>query len=87
MKKTVKNSGSGGGFKAILSRKKRKDGVLEDGVDNRKNLAKVQSGYSWSSKTGDIIKFDSINMKKECLVEETSFDYEKSSAYVNKDSD
>ncbi|KAG9293503.1 hypothetical protein G9A89_009227 [Geosiphon pyriformis] len=61
IKKTIKVSGSEGGFKAVVLRKKRKEGVLTDGIDNRG--------------TSDTTKSESIDIKKECLVEETSIDY------------
>ncbi|KAG9293521.1 hypothetical protein G9A89_005524 [Geosiphon pyriformis] len=61
MKITAKVSGSSGGFKSVLPRKKRRNSVLEDGSN---------------SKTGDTTKSESIDIEEKCLVEETSFDYE-----------
>ncbi|KAG9284669.1 hypothetical protein G9A89_003629 [Geosiphon pyriformis] len=69
MKKITKESGSGGGFKPVLLRKKRKSVALEEGV---------------GSETSDIIKSERIDMEKECLIEETSFDYGKSRIIANK---
>ncbi|KAG9298626.1 hypothetical protein G9A89_012694 [Geosiphon pyriformis] len=82
MKQVVKSSGSKGGFKAVLSRKKRRGGVFEDNAGAKKGSAKVQSGCSWSSETGDTTESNSVNMEEECLVEETSFDYGEGGAHV-----
>ncbi|KAG9303639.1 hypothetical protein G9A89_018536 [Geosiphon pyriformis] len=87
MKQTVKSSGSEGGFKAVLSRKKRRGGVFEDNADAEEGSARVHSGRSWSSETGDTTKSDSVDMEKECFVEETSFDYGKGSALIGGDLD
>ncbi|KAG9305335.1 hypothetical protein G9A89_007830 [Geosiphon pyriformis] len=67
MKKIANNSGSGESFRLVLSRKKRKGDALKE--DN--------------SETGDITESDSINMKKECLVKETSFDYGEGNVLAN----
>ncbi|KAG9297796.1 hypothetical protein G9A89_000101 [Geosiphon pyriformis] len=75
MKKTVESSGSVGGFKTVLSRKKRRSSVLKDNAGAKEGSAKVQSGHSWGSETGYTTESDSVDMEKECLVEETSFDY------------
>ncbi|KAG9284330.1 hypothetical protein G9A89_007485 [Geosiphon pyriformis] len=80
MKKSVESSGFVGGFKTVLSRKKRRGGVLEDNTGGKEGSAKVQSGHSWSSETGDTTESDSVDMEEECLVEETSFDYGESGA-------
>ncbi|KAG9300723.1 hypothetical protein G9A89_023521 [Geosiphon pyriformis] len=77
MKKTVESSGSVGGFKAVLLRKKRRSGVLKDN-------AGAKGG---SAKTGDTTESDSVDMEEECLVEETSFDYGKGSVLVGGDLD
>ncbi|KAG9305170.1 hypothetical protein G9A89_010678 [Geosiphon pyriformis] len=87
MKKTVESSGSVNGFKAVLSRKKRRDSVFEDNVSAKKGSAKMQSGHSWDSETGDTTESDSVDMEEECLVEETSFDYGVSGALVGEDLD
>ncbi|KAG9298883.1 hypothetical protein G9A89_015904 [Geosiphon pyriformis] len=47
--------------------------------------AKVSNGHSWSSETGDITEPNSVNIEKECLVEETSFDYGDSKAFIGED--
>ncbi|KAG9306292.1 hypothetical protein G9A89_018175 [Geosiphon pyriformis] len=60
------------GFKAVVSRKKRKESVLAEGVDNRGIAAKALNSKS-------------VNIKKKCLVEETSFDYGKSDALAGRD--
>ncbi|KAG9305136.1 hypothetical protein G9A89_002593 [Geosiphon pyriformis] len=68
MEKTAKVSGSNNGFRSVLLRKKRKNKVLEDSSDD------VNIGS----------KSDSINIKEECLVKKTSFDYGKSNALARK---
>ncbi|KAG9296357.1 hypothetical protein G9A89_014949 [Geosiphon pyriformis] len=87
MKKTVESSGSVGGFKAVLLRKKRRGGVFEDNTGAKKGSAKVQNGHSWSSETGDTTESDSVDIEKECLVEKTSFDYGEDGALVGGDLD
>ncbi|KAG9288689.1 hypothetical protein G9A89_004308 [Geosiphon pyriformis] len=47
---------------------------------------KVQNSHSWDSETGNTTKSNSIDMEKECLVQETSFDYGKNSTIVGEDS-
>ncbi|KAG9288974.1 hypothetical protein G9A89_015523 [Geosiphon pyriformis] len=73
MKKTTKVFGSIDGFRSVLSRKKKRGGILEDGSDS-------DIVGSKSSETGDTTESNSIDMKEECLVEETSFNYGKDSA-------
>ncbi|KAG9304123.1 hypothetical protein G9A89_019685 [Geosiphon pyriformis] len=73
MKKTAKVFGSNDGFKPILPRKKRRDGVLEDSSGGKVVGSKIQNSRSWNSKTGDTTKSDSIDMEEECLVKEISF--------------
>ncbi|KAG9294403.1 hypothetical protein G9A89_001908 [Geosiphon pyriformis] len=87
MKKTVKVSGSESGFKVVASRKKRKEGALAKGVDNRRVAAEVSGVCSWSSETGDTTEFKSVDMEEECLVEETSFDYGEGGALAGGDYD
>ncbi|KAG9296126.1 hypothetical protein G9A89_011979 [Geosiphon pyriformis] len=87
MKKIAEKFGSGDGFKFVLSRKKRKGVALDKGVDGKRVLAKVSGGHSWSSETGDITESESINMEKECLVEETSFDYGENGAIADEKHD
>ncbi|KAG9288322.1 hypothetical protein G9A89_021353 [Geosiphon pyriformis] len=82
MKKIVESSGSVSGFKAVLSRKKRKGSVLEDNAGAKEDSAKMQSGHSWGSETGDTTESDSVDMEEECLVEKTSFDYGEGGALV-----
>ncbi|KAG9298546.1 hypothetical protein G9A89_018905 [Geosiphon pyriformis] len=57
------------GVKSAESRKKRKDGVLKDNIGNRKFAT------AKSSETSNTTKSNSMDMEKECLVEETSFDH------------
>ncbi|KAG9284131.1 hypothetical protein G9A89_022905 [Geosiphon pyriformis] len=78
MKKTVKVSGSESGFKTVASKKKKKEGVLAEGVNNKGVAAEV-------SETGDTTESESINMEEECLVEETSFDYGEGGALAGGD--
>ncbi|KAG9288372.1 hypothetical protein G9A89_021403 [Geosiphon pyriformis] len=85
MKKTIKVSGSESGFKAVASRKKRKGGVLTEGIDNRSVIAKTPGAHSWSFETGDTTESKSINMEEKCLVEETSVDYGENSAFAEGD--
>ncbi|KAG9293531.1 hypothetical protein G9A89_005534 [Geosiphon pyriformis] len=87
MKKTAKISGSESGFKTVASRKKRKRGVLVEGVDNGRVAAKVPGVCSWSSETEDTTESESVDMEEECLVEETSFDYGESEALTGGDYD
>ncbi|KAG9286766.1 hypothetical protein G9A89_012316 [Geosiphon pyriformis] len=74
MKQTVKSSGFEGGFKAVLLRKKRRGGVLEDNAGAEEGSAKVQSSRS-------------VDMEEECLVEETSFDYGEGGVLIGGDLD
>ncbi|KAG9291126.1 hypothetical protein G9A89_012998 [Geosiphon pyriformis] len=85
IKKVIKDSDSGGGFKLILLRKKKKGSILEKSVENKEKSTKVPSGHLWSSKTGNTTKSNSIDMEEKCLVEETSFNYSKNSVFANKD--
>ncbi|KAG9305244.1 hypothetical protein G9A89_001506 [Geosiphon pyriformis] len=87
MKKVVKDSGSGEGFKSVLSRKKKKNVALEEGVGGKIVPFKVISNHSWNSETGDTTKSESINIEKECLMKETSFDYGESGTIANGDHD
>ncbi|KAG9293315.1 hypothetical protein G9A89_007561 [Geosiphon pyriformis] len=66
MKKTAKISGFSNGSRPVFSRKKKRGGVLEDGFG------------------GNIVgpKSDSIDIEKECLMEETSFDYGKDGVFA-----
>ncbi|KAG9290935.1 hypothetical protein G9A89_011085 [Geosiphon pyriformis] len=87
MKKITKESGSSGGFKPVLLRKKRKGVALEESVNGKGVLTKMPSEYSWGSKTGNTTKSESIDIEKKYLVEETSFDYDESETIANKDYD
>ncbi|KAG9286563.1 hypothetical protein G9A89_014729 [Geosiphon pyriformis] len=87
IKKAAKSSSSGDSFETVLSRKKRKGGVLEDSSSSKKVAFKVQESHSWGSETGNTTESESIDMKKECLVEETSFDFGKGGALAGGDHD
>ncbi|KAG9290235.1 hypothetical protein G9A89_022211 [Geosiphon pyriformis] len=87
MKKATTNSGSDGGFKSVLSRKKRKNVALEESVSEKKVPTKITGGCSWNSETGNTTESESIDIEEECLVEETSFDYGESGTIANGDLD
>ncbi|KAG9295161.1 hypothetical protein G9A89_006142 [Geosiphon pyriformis] len=87
IKKVVKDSGSGSGFKPVLLRKKRKSVILEKGVGSKEMPTEVPSGHSCGSKTGNTTKSESINIKKKCLVEETSFNYGKRGTIIDGNHD
>ncbi|KAG9286020.1 hypothetical protein G9A89_022696 [Geosiphon pyriformis] len=87
MKKTVKVSGSESSFKVVVSRKKRKEGVLTESIDNKGVAAKAPGVCLWGSETGDTIESESVDMEEECLVKETSFDYGKGGALAGEDHD
>ncbi|KAG9286721.1 hypothetical protein G9A89_012271 [Geosiphon pyriformis] len=62
-----------------------KEGVLAEGVDNRRVATEAPGTRSWGSETGDTTESKSIDMEKECLVEETSVDYDESGAFAEGD--
>ncbi|KAG9291677.1 hypothetical protein G9A89_022096 [Geosiphon pyriformis] len=76
---------SNSGFKMVASRKKRKGGVLIEGINNREVAAKAPGACSWSSETDDTTESESIDMEEKCLVEKTSVDYSESSAFAEGD--
>ncbi|KAG9307490.1 hypothetical protein G9A89_017320 [Geosiphon pyriformis] len=76
------------GVKSAESRKKRRDGVLEDNIGSRKlAAAKMLSSHSWGFETDDTTESDSVDMEKECLVEETSFDHGNGGAFAGEKSE
>ncbi|KAG9284521.1 hypothetical protein G9A89_014125 [Geosiphon pyriformis] len=85
IKKVVKNSGFGNGFKPVLSRKKRKSVALKEDVGSKGVPTEMPSGHSWGSETGNTTESESINIKEECLVKETSFDYDERGILINED--
>ncbi|KAG9302710.1 hypothetical protein G9A89_005184 [Geosiphon pyriformis] len=85
IKKTIKASVSEGGFKAVVSRKKRKSDVLKESIDNKEVAAKALGAHSWSSETGDTMESESIDMEEECLVEKTSVDYDDNGTFAEGD--
>ncbi|KAG9295454.1 hypothetical protein G9A89_013483 [Geosiphon pyriformis] len=87
MKQTVKSSGLVGVSKAVLLKKKRRGGVLEDNAGVEEGFTKVQSGRLWGLKTGDTTESNSVNMEEECLVEKTSFNYGEGGVLVGRDLD
>ncbi|KAG9285600.1 hypothetical protein G9A89_009240 [Geosiphon pyriformis] len=52
----------------------RKDGILEESADVKGVFARTASDHLWGSETGNTTKSESVDMKEECLIEETSFD-------------
>ncbi|KAG9286119.1 hypothetical protein G9A89_010133 [Geosiphon pyriformis] len=80
IKKVVKNSGSEGGFKPVLSRKKKKNITLKESIGSRKVPTK-------NSEIDDTTESESIDMEKKCLVEETSFDYDMKGIIFDGDHD
>ncbi|KAG9291577.1 hypothetical protein G9A89_021996 [Geosiphon pyriformis] len=87
IKKIVKKSGSSGGFKSVLSRKKRKDVALEENVSGKEILTKESGGYFWGFETGNITESENINMEEKCLVKETSFNYGKNGTITDEKCD
>ncbi|KAG9303949.1 hypothetical protein G9A89_005859 [Geosiphon pyriformis] len=87
IKKATKVSDSEGGFKIVVSKKKRKGCVLTKSVDNSEVADKALGNCSWGSEMGDTTKSESINMEEECLVEKTSVDYGKNGAFNRGDPD
>ncbi|KAG9290562.1 hypothetical protein G9A89_020932 [Geosiphon pyriformis] len=85
MKKAVKVSGSEDGFKTVVSRKKRKGDVLAESVDNKEVANKALGSHLWGSEVGDTTESESIDMEEECLVEETSVDYDENGAFTGGD--
>ncbi|KAG9286413.1 hypothetical protein G9A89_014579 [Geosiphon pyriformis] len=86
MKKSVKDFSKNTVSKDVASRKKRKEDVLKDGVAHRMVLPDQSVGGSWRSKAGDTTKLDSVNMKREFLIEETSVDYREKDIFEGIDS-
>ncbi|KAG9296922.1 hypothetical protein G9A89_006877 [Geosiphon pyriformis] len=87
MKKTIKVSGSEGGFKAVASRKKKKGDVLKESINNNGVAAEAPGVHLWGSETDNTTKFKSINMEEECLVEETSVNYSENNTFVGGNPD
>ncbi|KAG9289845.1 hypothetical protein G9A89_015425 [Geosiphon pyriformis] len=87
MKKTIKVSDFEGGFKTVALRKKRKEGVLKECIDDKGLVDKASSACLWSSETDNTMESESIDIEEECLVEETSVDYGESSAFAERDPD
>ncbi|KAG9306195.1 hypothetical protein G9A89_016099 [Geosiphon pyriformis] len=77
-------SGSSIGVKFVESRKKKRGGVLEDSIGNKKVAAMVLSGHFWSSKTDNTTELNSVDIEKEFLVEETSFDYGEGGTFTDR---
>ncbi|KAG9294988.1 hypothetical protein G9A89_017782 [Geosiphon pyriformis] len=86
MKEVAKNSGADSGFRPVLSRKKRKGGVLAENVLVKRDVIETIGNHSQISESGDTTKSESIDMEEECLVEETSINYGESDAFNGRDS-
>ncbi|KAG9286438.1 hypothetical protein G9A89_014604 [Geosiphon pyriformis] len=86
MKKSVKDSGINSNEKDIVSRKKRKSGVLKDGIVHEIVLSKTAVDGSWKFKTDDTTKSNSVDIKEKCLVKKTSINYSKRSLFNKSDS-
>ncbi|KAG9296529.1 hypothetical protein G9A89_015121 [Geosiphon pyriformis] len=63
----------------------RKSIALDESVGVGVVSTKLSNIHSWRSETGNTTKSESIDIKEECLVEETSFDYGENSALANID--
>ncbi|KAG9296159.1 hypothetical protein G9A89_014751 [Geosiphon pyriformis] len=66
--------------KNIAFRKKRKGGVLKDGIASELVLSKK------ASKADDTTESDNVNIEEKCLVEKTSIDYGERSLFMKGDS-
>ncbi|KAG9307483.1 hypothetical protein G9A89_017313 [Geosiphon pyriformis] len=76
------------GVKSVKFRKKKRDSVLKNDISNRKiTIAKKSSSHSWGFETDNTTELNSMDIEKECLVEETSFNYEEDRALASKDSE
>ncbi|KAG9307294.1 hypothetical protein G9A89_017122 [Geosiphon pyriformis] len=85
MKKIAKDSGTGSGFEPVLSRKKRKSGVLAESVLVEGGVIETTGNHSQNSETGDTTEFESVDMKEECLIKETSINYGKRDVFDGRD--
>ncbi|KAG9296701.1 hypothetical protein G9A89_001333 [Geosiphon pyriformis] len=81
MKKVAKNSGAGGGFGPVLSRKKRKGSVLAKSVLVGGGVIETTGNHSQNSETGNTTEFKNVNMEEECLIEETSINYSEKNVF------
>ncbi|KAG9287536.1 hypothetical protein G9A89_019597 [Geosiphon pyriformis] len=86
MKKSVKGFSVDTVSKDVVSRKKRKGGVLKDSIVHNMVLPSKPVGSSWRSKAGDTTKSDSVDMEEEFLIEETNLNYGEGDVLEGKDS-
>ncbi|KAG9286454.1 hypothetical protein G9A89_014620 [Geosiphon pyriformis] len=77
IKKVAKDSGAGGSFGPVLSRKKKKSDVLAKSVLVEGSVIKTTGNHSRNSETGNTTESESVNMEEECLIEETNINYDK----------
>ncbi|KAG9295496.1 hypothetical protein G9A89_013525 [Geosiphon pyriformis] len=87
MKKSVKGFSANIVSKDIVSKKKRKDGVLKNSAAQKMVMSNKAVGSFWRSETGDTTKSDSVDMEEKFLIEKTSVDYGKSDLLEGKDVD
>ncbi|KAG9285430.1 hypothetical protein G9A89_010905 [Geosiphon pyriformis] len=85
MKEVAKNSGAGGGFRPVLSRKKRKGGVLTKSVLVRRSVVETTGNHSRHSETSDTTESESVDIEEKCLIEETSIDYDEKDVFDGGD--
>ncbi|KAG9303567.1 hypothetical protein G9A89_018463 [Geosiphon pyriformis] len=86
IKKVAKNSGADNGFRPVLSRKKRKCGVLAKNVLVGRGVIKTTDNHSQISEIGNTTESESINIEEKCLVKKTSIDYEERNIFDGEDS-
>ncbi|KAG9289479.1 hypothetical protein G9A89_008040 [Geosiphon pyriformis] len=65
---------------------KKKSGVLKDSAANKLVLSKKAVGGSWGFEVSNTTKSDSVDIKKECLVEKTSVEYGEKSLFMEDNS-
>ncbi|KAG9294785.1 hypothetical protein G9A89_000148 [Geosiphon pyriformis] len=85
MKKIAKDSGAGGSFRSVLSRKKRKGGVLAESILVEGGVIETTGNHSQNSETGDITESESVDMEEECLIEKTSINYSERDVFDSGD--
>ncbi|KAG9291445.1 hypothetical protein G9A89_021864 [Geosiphon pyriformis] len=84
MKKSVKGFSVDTVSKDVASRKKRKRGVLKNGVVYNMVLPGKPVGGSWGSEAGNTTESDSVNMEEEFWVEKTSVNYGEGDVFERK---
>ncbi|KAG9293592.1 hypothetical protein G9A89_005595 [Geosiphon pyriformis] len=69
----------------LISRKKRKGGVLAESVLIEGGVVETTGNYSQHSETGDTTESESVDMKEECLIEKTSINYRERNVFDGRD--